>query len=80
MDRRVLLDLDGVAEELFDRRDLQAALEDFRGRRQMRRLGRQGLVALEGDEDVLVADETLARQPVARRHIVDFGLLDFLSW
>ena len=80
MDRRILLRLDGITEKVVERRNLEAAaLEDLGGRRHVRPLGRQRLVAFEGDEYVLVANETLARQPIARRHVVDFGVVDFLG-
>ena len=79
MHRRVFLDLDGVAQEVIERGDFEAALEDAGGGGKMWRLRRQCLVALESDKDVLVADETLAGQPVARRHVVDFRVLDFLA-
>ena len=76
MDRRVLLDLDRIAQKFVDRVDFRAALEAGGGVSDVRSLRRQGLVALEGDDDVLVAHEILASQPIARRHVVDLGVLD----
>ncbi len=78
MQRGVFLDLDGVREEMVDRIDLQSALVNLGGAGQMRRLGRNGLVAREGHENVLVAREALAGEAMARRDVVDFRFLDLV--
>lgn len=67
-----------MAEEVIDGIDLDAALEAARGVRQVRRLLGQRLVAREDHHDVFVAHEALARQAIARRHVVDFGVDDLL--
>ena len=47
--------------------------------RQLRGLHRNARVALEGNDDVLVADEALAGEPVVRRHVVHLGGDDLLA-
>ncbi len=64
MNRRVFLDFRCVSVEV---------LNAFDGRKR-RFLRRKGAIPFERDDDVFVADEALACEAVARRHVIDFGI------
>ena len=69
MDRRVFFDFRCVSVEV---------LNAFDGRKR-RFLRRKGAIPLERDDDVFVADEALAGEAVAWRHVVDFGIHELLA-